>query len=96
MAKCNRKAEWDAISKKAKVRRGWGDAFGYLLVATGRAEAMFDPAMSVWDCGPFPVILDEAGGYFGNWQGKTTIYGGEALGTTKILLPEILDCDPDS
>jgi myo-inositol-1(or 4)-monophosphatase len=28
---------------------------------------MLDPVMNTWDCGPFPVILREAGGYFGDW-----------------------------
>jgi len=40
--------------------------------------------------GPFPVILSEAGGYFGDWQGKSTIYAKEAISTTKTLLPEVL------
>jgi histidinol-phosphatase len=60
------------------------------LVATGRAEVMMDPEMNVWDCGPFPPIFREAGGYFGDWQGNPTIYGHEALATTQTLLPEVL------
>jgi len=64
-------------------RVGWSDAYGYAVVATGRAEIMLDPIMNVWDCGPFPPILQEAGGYFGDWQGSETIYAGEALATTR-------------
>ena len=52
---------------------------------------MLDPIMSAWDCGPFPAILGEAGGYFGDWQGNVTIYGNEALSTTQKLLPQVLD-----
>ncbi len=70
--------------------RGWSDAYGHALVATGRAELMLDPVMSSWDCGPFPPILREAGGYFGDWSGEETIYAGEAISTTRILLPEVL------
>jgi myo-inositol-1(or 4)-monophosphatase len=44
----------------------------------------------VWDCGPFPPIFREAGGYFGDWQGQETIYNLEALATTQTLLPEVL------
>jgi myo-inositol-1(or 4)-monophosphatase len=44
----------------------------------------------VWDCGPFPVILQEAGGYFGDWQGNPTIYANEAMATTGELLPQVL------
>lgn len=70
---------------------GWSDAYGYLIVATGRAEIMLDPIMNVWDCGPFPPIFSEAGGYFGDWKGNRTIYANEALATTDILLPEVLN-----
>jgi histidinol-phosphatase len=83
-------AGWERIKKAAYVRGGWSDAYGYLLVATGRAEVMLDPVMSVWDCGPFPPIFREAGGYFGDWKGNETIYASEALATTRTLLPEVL------
>ena len=43
---------------------------------------MLDGTMHTWDCGPFPPILKEAGGYFGDWQGNETIYANEAIGTT--------------
>jgi histidinol-phosphatase len=72
------------------VHAGWSDAYGYLLVATGRVEIMLDPIMDTWDCGPFPPIFSEAGGYFGDWKGTATIYGREALATTQKLLPEVL------
>jgi len=70
--------------------RGWSDAYGHALVATGRADLMLDPVINPWDCGPFPPILREAGGFFGDWSGNETIYAGEALSTTRTLLPEVL------
>ncbi len=84
-------AAWQRMKKAAASAAGWSDAYGHALVATGRAEVMMDPVMSPWDCGPFPPILREAGGFFGTWQGEETIYGGEALSTTQRLLPEVLD-----
>ena len=85
-----RSEEWKRIQQAAYYCRGWGDAYGYLLVATGRAELMLDPVMNAWDCGPFPPILQESGGYFGDWQGNPTIHAGEAMGTTQKLLTEVL------
>jgi myo-inositol-1(or 4)-monophosphatase len=81
---------WQRLKAASGFRAGWADAYGYLLVATGRAELMLDPIMNVWDCAPFPVILQEAGGYFGDWSGNPTIYAGEAVGTTAALLPQVL------
>ena len=83
-------AAWQRLMDSAYCQGGWGDAYGYLLVATGRAEVMIDPEMEVWDCGPFPPIFREGGGYFGDWKGNETIYGREALATTRRLLPEVL------
>ena len=85
-----RAAEWERIARRAYARVGWSDAYGYLLVATGRIEIMLDPAMHPWDAGPFPPIFREAGGYYGDWRGNETIYGNEGLATTQALLPEVL------
>jgi len=85
-----RRAAWEKIKNATYHRGGWSDAYGYLLIATGRAEVMLDPIMDAWDCAPFPPILSEAGGYFGNWQGDPTIWANEALGTTNALLPQVL------
>ncbi len=87
----NRAEAWTRIAAAAYDRRGWSDAYGHMLVATGRMEAMFDPIMNAWDCGPFPVLLREAGGYFGDWSGHETLYGDEGLSTTKALLPAVLE-----
>lgn len=85
-----RAAQWERLMQRTYHRIGWSDAYGYLLVATGRIEVMLDPIMNSWDCGPFPAILREAGGYFGDWQGNVTIHSGEGLATTQALLPHVL------
>jgi histidinol-phosphatase len=89
-ARTGRADAWERIQQASYYCAGWGDAYGYLLVATGRVELMLDPLMNAWDCGPFPPILREAGGYFGDWKGNVTIHGGEAMSTTQTLLPEVL------
>lgn len=86
-----REEAWRRVRAASAYTAGWSDAYGHALVASGRLELMLDPAMNVWDCGPFPVILAEAGGYFGDWSGRSTIYGGEALSTTWDLLPQVLE-----
>lgn len=83
-------AAWERIQRACYYRAGWSDAYGYLLVATGRAEIALDAATCAWDCGPFPPIFSEAGGYYGDWKGQVTIHAGEAVGTSQVLLPEVL------
>ena len=70
--------------------RGWSDAYGHALVATGRADLMLEPALNPWDAAPFPPILREAGGVFCDWSGEETIYADEGISTTPALLPEVL------
>lgn len=81
---------WMRLVRRTYTRVGWSDAYGYLLVATGRLEAMLDPVMNPWDCGPFVTILQEAGGYFGDWHGNPTLHAGEGLATNAALRDAIL------
>jgi histidinol-phosphatase len=89
-AEHGRARAWERLLSTAGSTRGWSDAYGHALVATGRAELMLDPIMNPWDCGPFPPILREAGGFFGDWSGNETIYANEGMSTTNILLPEVM------
>ena len=82
---------WQRLVDRTYVQRTWGDAYGYFLVATGRAEIMLDPAMYVWDCAPFQVILEEAGGTFTDWKGTSTIHGNESVATNGLLFEEVMD-----
>ncbi len=89
-ARHGKQAAWERLQRAVGYRAGWCDAYGYLLVATGRADVMIDPQMNPWDCAPFPVILGEAGGYFGDWTGKVTLYSKETVATNLLLLPQVL------
>lgn len=84
---------WEAFEKlqaAAYVTRTWGDCYGYLLVATGRAEAMVDPMLNVWDAAAVQPIIEEAGGTFTDWQGEPTIHAGEAIATNSLVRDEVL------
>jgi histidinol phosphatase-like enzyme (inositol monophosphatase family) len=78
------------LERKVRLARTWGDAYGYLLVATGRAEVMIDPIMNLWDAAALLPVLSEAGGTFTDWRGRATVDAGEGLATNGRLLPEVL------
>ena len=80
----------EELQRRSHARRTWGDAYGHVLVATGRAEVMLDPVMNVWDCAALLPIVIEAGGTFTDWNGTPTIYGGNAISTNKLLLEDTL------
>ncbi len=83
-------AAGDELQRRAAQRRTWGDCYGYVLVATGRADVMLDPAMNVWDCAALLPVLEEAGGTFTDWQGQRTIHSGNAVATNGALFGEVM------
>jgi len=84
----SKRAGWRRLVARADVSRSWGDCYGYLLVATGRAEVMVDPVMSPWDAAAFLPIIEEAGGVFTDWSGTNTAFGGSAIATNAALAAE--------
>lgn len=78
------------LMSQARLARTWGDCYGYVLVATGRAEVMVDPVMNLWDTAAVQPIVEEAGGTFTDWGGTATMYGGQALATNGRVFSEAL------
>jgi histidinol-phosphatase len=74
----------------AGLFRTWGDCYGHLLVAMGRAEVALDPIMNIWDAAALLPILQEAGGSFSDWQGRPTIDGGDAISTNGAVRDELM------
>lgn len=79
MEEFNLDAGFKKLRHESWLYRGWGDCYGYYQVATGNAEIMIDPIVSVWDVAPLPVIMTEAGGEYSD------------LGGGNSILKEILD-----
>ena len=90
-----RRDGWQRLSSRCAVSRSWGDCYGYMLVATGRAEVMVDPVLADWDAAPFQPIIEESGGVLTDWTGVPTPFGGNAIATNRALAAEsrkLLDC----
>ncbi len=78
------------LEQRAWVTRTWGDGYGYLLVATGRAEIMVDPVCNPWDVAAMGPILTEAGGQFSDWQGRASCTSGEGVATNGFMHDEVV------
>ena len=74
-----RRRSWDSLAEAARISRTWGDCYGYLLVATGRAEVMVDIGLNPWDIACFLPIIREAGGVITDLDGR-----GEGMIETAI------------
>jgi histidinol-phosphatase len=86
----NASSVYDDLAGRCRLTRTWGDGYGYLLVATGRAEVMIDPEMSLWDSACLQPIITEAGGSFTDWQGKPSIHSGDVVATNEALAEQVL------
>ena len=71
------------------MARTWSDCYGYALVATGRAEAMADPIMAPWDVAALVPVVEEAGGVFTDWDGRTAYPATSAVATNAALAAEV-------
>lgn len=73
-----------ALASTGALLRAWGDCYGYLLVASGRADVMLDPEMNLWDVAALYPIITEAGGKLTTWD------GGEAVGASAVATNGLL------
>jgi histidinol phosphatase-like enzyme (inositol monophosphatase family) len=73
------------IEEACGLVRTWGDGYGYLLVATGRADIMIDPLLNPWDAAAVDVVVTEAGGRFSDWHGRDSIESGDGIATNGLV-----------
>ncbi len=78
------------LEEAAGLTRTWGDCYGYLLVATGRAEIMIDPIVNLWDAAALVPVLEEAGGTLTDWEGGQRLDSGRIVATNGLLLHQVL------
>jgi len=82
--------KFEALAKKVKLYRQWGDCYGYYLVASGFAQIMMDPIMSIWDSMALIPIINGAGGIITDYQGKNPITGQSIIAATPNLHKEVI------
>ncbi|MFM8571110.1 MAG: inositol monophosphatase family protein, partial [Pirellula sp.] len=76
---------YTALQEAAYVSRSWGDGYGYLLVATGRAELMVDPIVNPWDVAAVAPVITEAGGRFSSWSGRVDLRAGHCFASNGLV-----------
>lgn len=90
IAKYGHKATVDGLIADAGLHRTWGDAYGHMMVATGRADIMFDPILNIWDAAALYPCVIEAGGVYMDVSGKADIRSGNGISCVPGLRDELL------
>jgi histidinol-phosphatase len=78
------------LFRACRLRRTWGDAYGYALVASGRADIMIDSRLSIWDLAALIPIITEAGGRISDLQGHPGLDAKSAIAANPRLHAEAL------
>jgi len=84
------KESFDLLLEKTHLFRTWGDCYGYLLVACGKADIMLDLDMKIWDVAPLIPIIEGANGVITTWSGEDAFLGPSCLATNRVLYPQVL------
>jgi myo-inositol-1(or 4)-monophosphatase len=81
---------FEALTRRAKMYRTWGDCYGYYLVASGYADIMIDPDMHIWDIAPLIPIIQGAGGKLTDYYGNDPLHGQGAVATAGMIHDEVI------
>jgi len=83
-------AAYEAVVRRARLARTWGDCYGYLLVAGGWADAMLDPIMNPWDIAALVPVIRGAGGVITDWQGRDPVKATSIVAANPTLHPQLI------
>jgi histidinol-phosphatase len=71
--KAGRRDAFLNLAEHTERQRGFGDFYGFVLVAQGSGELMVEHGCHYWDLAATKAIVEEAGGRFTDWEGKTDL-----------------------
>jgi histidinol phosphatase-like enzyme (inositol monophosphatase family) len=74
------------LLERARLVRTWGDAYGYLLLATGHADVCLDPIMNPWDIAALVPVVRGAGGVISDWRGAAAYPAEHTVAATTPAL----------
>ena len=78
------------LCRSVKLVRGFGDCYGYFLVASGAADIMIDLIMNYHDVAPMPPLLEGAGGRLTALSGASDPRAGNSLATNGLLHDQVI------
>lgn len=91
IGKYQNQKRFEELIRRVKLYRNWGDCYGYYLVATGFADIMIDPIMSVWDSLPLIPIIKGAGGIITDYQGNDPVGGSSIIAASAGIHNEVIN-----
>lgn len=90
IAKYQNKDKFNNLISSVKLYRNWGDCYGYYLLATGYADIMIDPIMSLWDLMALIPIIRGAGGIITDYHGNDPVHGTSIIAAASDIHDEVI------
>lgn len=78
------------LARQTQRQRGFGDFYGFVLVAQGSGDIMMEQGVHAWDLGSIIPLVEEAGGKITAWDGRRDIDRPDVLATNGLLHAEVL------
>ncbi len=88
--KANKEKEFTELVRRTEKQRGYGDWYGFLLVAQGSGEIMIEHGVHAWDVAGILPIVEEAGGRMTAWNGKFELFAPDVIATNGKLHEQVL------
>jgi histidinol-phosphatase len=76
---------YEHLDRISKHSRGWSDAYAWVLLATGRVDAVFEPDLKLWDFAAALPIITESGGVWSDFGGNQSLKGTQLLAANPEL-----------
>ena len=79
------------MNNHSAIVRTWADGYAYLMLASGRAHAIIDTDMHIWDIMPVYPILKESGAQISAWGNKSIDWNSDNIDIIATTSPELMD-----
>jgi len=83
--KAGRERQFINLVKQTQRQRGFGDFYGFMLVAQGSGELMIEHGVHAWDLAALKPIVEEAGGKMTDWDGTPDIFRPDVIASNGLL-----------
>ena len=83
--RAGREAQFLDMVRQTERQRGFGDFYGFMMIAQGSGEIMIEHGVHSWDLAAIVPIIEEAGGKLTTWDGVLDIDKPDVLATNGLM-----------
>jgi len=84
------RALYERLDAQCRFSRGWSDCYAWVLLATGRVDAVIEPDLKIWDFAAALPIVRESGGIWSDLEGNLTLEATRLLAANPALHAQLL------